>query len=401
MEESDTSNLLKRWRALEKTPVMRQSEILEDDVTYLESALDQCVAIVFGETPKLEEVICSVEYLIEVILNYSIVPCSLVNTEEFCDLVLALCLSQEIRVKKAGLSLIASICRETFPPKLVNESLIRTLITISESDSRVLDLILRVFDKCDVHIWAGWFSEIIQKCFEARVLPPLILSLVISMLSYDQERVYLEHNLILAVINLAFEQKRNEDLLMILTCLAENHFTEFEGILRESKSWLFSILDGESISLKSKALRLVKALLAESKSCIFSSDEIFTLCQTVTSLWASPNRDISKRSWDISYSLITKMDGVARFFLEHDILETFATVFQSDLNFDVKISAAMATFQAVLSDHDSLLTPEQREIVESAHVELEPLSGADTSNILREQMQILERRLRESIDSYS
>lgn len=401
MEEPETSDLLKRWRVLEKTPVTGQGEIFEDDVTYLESALKQCVEIVFEETPKLNEVIASVEYLRDVLLNYSIVPCSLVNTEEFCDLVLALCLSQEISVKRAGLSLIASICRETFPPKLVNESIIRALITISDSDSSVLDLILRVFDKCDVHVWAGWFSEITRKCFEARFLPPLILSCTISMLSYDQERVYLEHDLILAVVNFAFEQKKSEDLLMILACLAENHYLEFEVTLRESKPWILSVLDGESISLKSKALRLVKSLLSESTSSIFSNDEMFALCQIMTSLWTSSNREIVKLSWEISYFLMTKTDGVARFFLEHDILHTCAALFLSDLHFDAKISAAMAALQAVLLDHSSLLTPEQREILESVYVELEPLSGVDTSNILREQMQILEQRFRDSIDCYS
>ena len=53
MEEPETSDLLKRWRVLEKTPVTRQGEIFEDDVTYLESALKQCVEIVFEEDSLL------------------------------------------------------------------------------------------------------------------------------------------------------------------------------------------------------------------------------------------------------------------------------------------------------------------------------------------------------------
>ena len=372
------------------------SDVVEDDLSYFESALRQCIDVVFARERGSDEKVCgSANYLKDVISSYSGLPPAVVDTEEFSDLVMALCMDQSPHVRGAGLALIQVLCCESFPAKLLNESLVRLLLRLSESDSNVLMLLLSIFDKSDVHVWASWFQDVLKQCLSCRQCPPLVVSEVIQVIAYDQNGVFLSRDLVASVLEVTVQGEMREAFVELMLCLADHEYLEFEELLRRYKPLVCGILETSTTSLKVKALRFLKALLAV-KECILSADEIQALCDTVSSLWHSPCTELSRLSWEISYLLVKATDGIANYFMQHGILHACSTLFTSDCLFDIKIACVIAAFEDVVDSH-YFLSEEEREWVISVIDELEDASVLDSNKVLREQVQVLQSQL--SIDS--
>ena len=377
-----------------KRPVC--SDVVEDDLSYFESALRQCIDVVFAREKSSDEKVCgSANYLKDVISSYSDLPPGVVDTEEFADLVMALCMDQSPHVRGAGLSLIQVLCRESFPSKLLNDSLVRLMLRMSESDSSVLVLLLSIFDKSDVHLWVSWFQDVLKQCLSCRQCPPLVVSELTQVIAYDQNGVFLSRDLVASVLEITVQGEMRESFVELMLCLADHEYLEFEELLRRYKSLVCGILEAATTSLKVKALRFFKALLAV-KDSILSADEIQVLCDIVYQLWDSPCTELSRLSWEMSYLLVRATDGIASYFLQRGILQAFSTLFTSDCLFDIKIACVIAAFEAVVDSNYSL-NKEERDCVISAIDELEDASVLDSNKVLREQVQVLQRQL--SIDS--